>query len=60
MRLAKQDDDKIAVTIKTVKRDAKTGKFKYETVETYDVFEANPAEVKEAVLRGLNAAAAKK
>jgi hypothetical protein len=59
VRLAKPDDNKIAVTIRTVTRDTKTGKFKYETVETYDVFEATPAEVKEAVIRGLNAAVKK-
>lgn len=60
MRLGRDDAKKHIVTIKTSQRDQKTGKIVYDTVESFDVHESNDAEVKEAVLRGLTAAAAKK
>lgn len=74
MRIGQQSDDKIVVIIKTAARDMrekveKDGKLVtnkqfekivYETVESIDVYDAKPAEVKEAVLRGLSAAAGKK
>ena len=60
VRVGQQEVNKIQVTVKTAKRDAKDGKIKYETIETFDVFEATPQEVKEAVLRGLSAASSKK
>lgn len=47
------------VSIRKTSRDAKTDKVVYETVESIDVYEATDAEVKEAVLRGLNTAAKK-
>jgi hypothetical protein len=70
VRLAKPDDKKHIVIIKQAYRDSKEkdkdgkpnpsfGKMVYETVDSIDVFESNDAEVKEAVLRGLAAAAKK-
>jgi hypothetical protein len=75
VRIGAQSDEKIVVVIKTAARDLrekvedKNGKLvtnkrfdkiAYETVESIDVFDAKPAEVKEAVIRGLSAAASAK
>jgi hypothetical protein len=59
VRLGKPDAKKHIVIIKTAERDPKTGKIVYGTVESIDVYESNDAEVKEAVVRGLNSAVKK-
>jgi len=73
VRLAKEEKASILISIKVKERDnretivenGKTvknehfGKYVYETVDTIEVFEATGAEVKEAVLRGIAAAAKK-
>jgi len=60
MRLAKPDDNKHIVVVKRARRDEKTGKIVYETVESLDVFESNDKEILAAVTDGLNRASAKK
>ena len=49
MRLAKPNDNKVVVTIKTASRDEKSGKITYETVESLDVYEAKPEQVLKVV-----------
>lgn len=60
VRLAKQDDNKIVVIVKTAVRDAKSKKIKYETVESLDVFEAKGDDVVEVVKTALMKAASGK
>jgi hypothetical protein len=72
VRLA-QESKSVQLTIKTKQRDTREkvtengkttdnpryNKFYYETFETVEIFDATPAEVKEAVIRGISAAAKK-
>jgi hypothetical protein len=60
MRLAKPDDNKHIVIVKKASRDEKTGKIKYVTVESFDVFESNDKEVTTAVVAGLQRASGAK
>lgn len=59
VRLAKPDDNKIIVTIKQASRDPKTEKITYKTVESFDVYEAKPDEVKKVVVDALQSASKK-
>lgn len=59
MRLAKPDDNKIIVSIKQASRDPKTEKITYKTVESFDVYEAKPEEVRKVVVDALNSASKK-
>lgn len=59
VRLAKPDDNKIIVTIKQASRDPKTEAIKYTTIESFDVYEAKPDEVKKVVIDALSAASKK-
>jgi len=45
MKTGKPEDNKIIVTVKTASRDAKTGKVKYATFESFDVYDAKPEQV---------------
>lgn len=59
VRLAKPDDNKVIVSIKSASRDPKTEKIKYETLESFDVYEAKPEEVRKVVVDALNSASKK-
>lgn len=59
VRLAKPDDNKIIVSIKQASRDPKTEKITYKTVESFDVYEAKPEEVRKVVVDALNSASKK-
>lgn len=59
VRLGKTDDNKVIVTIKVASRDPKTDKITYKTVESFDVYEAKPEEVRRVVVDSLSAASKK-
>lgn len=59
VRLAKPDDNKIIVTVKQASRDPKTESIKYTTIESFDVYEAKPDEVKKVIVDALSAASKK-
>lgn len=59
VRLGRQDDNKIIVTIKQANRDPKTDKITYKTLESFDVYEAKPEEVRKVVVDSLSAASKK-
>jgi hypothetical protein len=55
VRLITETDNKVQVRIVEASRDAKTGKMKYETFDSFDVADAKPDDVfatcKEAIIR---------
>lgn len=59
VRIGKPEDDRVIVTLKKATRDPKTEKIKYETLESFDVYDATPAEVKSVVVNALQKAATK-
>jgi hypothetical protein len=59
VRLGKDEAKKHIIKIITSQRDPKTEKIVYDTIESFDVFDATDAEVKEAVVRGISGAAKK-
>jgi hypothetical protein len=59
VRLGRQDENKIIVTIKQASRDPKTENVKYTTLESFDVYEAKPDEVRKVVVDALSAASKK-
>lgn len=52
MRLEKDEQNKIVVSVATVSRD-KDGETVRKTIKSFNVYEATPAEAVEAVVRGL-------
>jgi hypothetical protein len=45
MKVGKPSEDRVIVRVIQSKRDSKTEKIKYETFESFDVYEATPEQV---------------
>lgn len=56
VRLVQDNDSKVQIRIVNCFRDAKTGKMKYETVESVDVVEAKPEEVTAVIRKAISGA----
>lgn len=59
VRIGKPEDDRIIITLKKSTRDPKTEKITYKTLESFDVFDATPQEVKAVVVSALQKASTK-
>lgn len=53
MKVGKPSDDRIIVKVVSASRDQKTGKVKYETFESFDVYEAEAPKVYKVVFEAV-------